>query len=230
MERKEENWNLSARATKYLKRLSRDSLWLCNADQVRAYLSSQNLPMFDVLMQFQILFSGFKLTIAGSTGDAFYLQLFSKKQIAANEKIHYEVEGNHYWFECGYHETGQFLFCINQIGEICTLDKDQSNIIHSSVEKLIEHYAIRNELSSLYNDPQYYHLNNNDKLEEFLLRKNFSIISECSDKYSTWYTNENITLIRGTWYDQPKSYLYLYAKNKVNCNDLIKELKMALLI
>ncbi len=216
---------LSTRAEKYVEGLRRLDKWTCDRKTIVEYFDYHGFPLFEPLIDFQVNFSGLKLKIDGHRNRSFLLRLFSRNAIDKKERFRYWQKVDDYWVDCGEHETAQYNFYINQNGEICVDSDDTPNIICSSVEKMIEQYAWENKLSSLYENPFYYNLGDTVKLKTLLQREKFYVINECSDKYSTWVTNGDITIIRGTWLESPEFYLHFYAHSEEKCERIISRMK-----
>ena len=217
--------NLSERASKYLNSLTRDVKWSSDEDQTKAYLEGQNISSYDGFLRYQTLYSGYELTIKDDPGHSFSAALFSQEQIRKNENLEIEEARDRFVEVCGSHKTAQFTFFISDRGEICTLDDDDlPNILHSSFDKMLEEYALRNEIYNWDSNPHYFEVKN---LEELTIMMNieFQIIEECSDGYSTWWRNEDLIAVKGIWLDRPESYFHVYGKNRNECDDLIERLK-----
>ena len=217
--------NLSERASKYLNSLGRDENWTSNEGKTRTYLIGQKISPVDEFLRYQVLYSGYKLTINNAPGHSFSASLFSKKQIRKNELLELEKAGSRIVEVCGDHSTAQLTFFITDRGEICTLDdEDLPNILHSSFEKMLEEYALRNEISNWESNPYYFEVINLDNLTT-LMENEFKIIKECSDNYSTWWEDNNIIAVKGIWMDRPEPYFHVYGKNKNDCDNLVNRLK-----
>lgn len=216
--------NLSNRALNYIKSLTRDESWTSGELETKEYLLRQKIDSFSGFLRFQLDYSGYELTIKNEPGQAFSLYLFSDKQILNNESLEIEKVGDRLIEICGDHKTAQFTFYITDKGEFCTLDNnDLPNILHSSFDKLIEEYALRNEIYDWDSNPYYYEIMNPIKLEEFM--NDFEIIPECSDNYSTWWKRNDLIAVKGVWFDRPEFYFHIYGKDRNECDLLIKDLQ-----
>jgi hypothetical protein len=216
---------LSERASKYLNSLTRDMNWTSNGDETKTYLINQNINPTDVFLRYQTLYSGYELTIKDDPGHSFSASLFSSKQIRKNETLDIEKAGDRLVEICGSHITAQFTFFITDRGEICTLDDDDlPNILHSSFDKMLEEYALRNEIYNWDCSPYYFEIKSLDDLINSM-NSEFQIIKECSDEYSTWWRNKDLIAVKGIWLDRPDSYFHVYGKNRNECDDLIETLK-----
>lgn len=223
---------LTDRATKYFNKLKRIEKFYLDRDRTIAYCKKQNFPLSDILLEVQTNFCGYKLIIKNESGNGFLLRLFAKYDYSENREIEYHYFGETYIIEFGEHDTAQIRFYISSLGELCTLghkDGDIPNFICSSIETFIEQYALQDELVSLAKDPHYHNILNNEELSK-LLELNFAKIRECSDKYSQWYTNGQLTVDRGTWLDRPEFYLHVYGQNKDSCDMFVDHLKQAKII
>ena len=215
----------SVRAEKYIAKLKKLNKWSCDKETVTKYFENQEFPIFKPLVRFQVRYSGLELSIENNKAEEFSLRLFSKKGIEMNESLDYFEENGDYWFDCGYHARAQFNFYINQIGEICAESGGNMNIIHSSIEMMIEKYALLDSLSKLHEDSYYYNIQNVDKFNTFMAQEKFRLIKDCCDKYLKCFTNESMTIIQGTWLDNPDFYLHIYSKNKAGATQLVERLK-----
>lgn len=217
--------NLSERALKYLNSLTREVNWTSNVDETRAYLINQNINPLDEFLRYQEFYSGYVLTIKDKPGGSFSAGLFSSQQIQKNEPLEVEKIGERTLEICGAHSTAQFAFFITDKGEICTLDKnDVPNVIYSSFDKMVEEYALRNEIHHWDSNPHYFNVMNLKALE-YLMNDEFQIIKECSDEYSTWWKNDDVIAVKGIWLDRPESYFHVYGVNRNICDNLINRLK-----
>lgn len=217
--------DLSERALKYLNSLSRDKNWTSNEDETRVYLLNQNISPINNFIRYQTLYSGYELTIKDDYGHSFSAHLFSVEQIRNNKKLELEKVGDRLIEVCGQHRTAQFTFYITDKGEICTFeDEDSPNILHSSFDKMLEEYALRNEIYNWESNPHYYNVSKVDELFDSM-NFDFEIIRECSDSYSTWWKNENLIAVKGIWLDRADSYFHVYGMNRNECDILIERLK-----
>lgn len=216
--------NLSDRALAYLKSLKRDEDWTSSETKTKEYLLRQNINPWFEFLKFQVEYSGYELTIKGAYGQKFAWYFLSHSQISKNEKLELEKAGDRLICSCGDHETAQITFFITDRGEICTLDYyDLPNILHSSFDKLVEEYALRNEIHNWVFNPYYYEVANLDVLVEYM--SDYDIIEECSDGYSTWWKKNDIIAVKGVWLDRPDFYFHVYGKNITDCDLLIASLK-----
>ncbi|WP_306640164.1 hypothetical protein [Sanyastnella coralliicola] len=216
--------NLSERASKYLKSLNKDLKRSSNEDQTKAYLERQNIRSYDGFLRFQILYSGYELTIKDNPGHSFLASLFTQEQIRKNEILEIEKAGDRYIEVCGDHKSAQFTFFITDKGEICTLDdNDLPNILYSSFDKMLEEYALRNEIHNWDSNPYYFEVKNLEHLTT-VMNNTFQVIRECSDQYVTWWRNENLIAVKGVWLDRPEPYFHVYGKERNQCDDLIERL------
>jgi hypothetical protein len=220
---------LSERAKTYLRKLKRIEKWQKESAATREYFIRQNLQVNEILVKIQENFSGYKLSIRNKSEDTFLLSLFSKTDIEQNNKIELCYFDNNYLIDFGEHQTAQFNFYITDLGEICTLginEDDKPNIICSSVEKFIEQYALQDELTNQTESKYYYDIINNEQLSR-IIANGFNEMRECSDNYSHWYSNGQLTIVQGIWLDRAEFYLHVYGQNEIVCNDFIENLKKA---
>lgn len=218
---------LTDRATKYLNKLQRKSESHLDKETTIAYCNQKAFPLTEKLVDIQVNFSGYKLTIGNDNGHGFLLRLFSKADVKNNNEIEVYHFDKTYVVDFGEHDTAQFHFYITDLGELCTLghhDGDTPNIICSSIEKFIEQYALQDELASQTKNPYYHDILNNEGLTK-LLERDFYKIEECCDKYSQWFTNGQLTINRGTWLDRPEFYLHVHGHKKESCDKFVDNLK-----
>lgn len=72
--------NLSEQEKKYIETLQRDDQWTSSEVATRDYLTNQGVVNLDEFLKFQILYSGYELTIMNDPYNSFSCQLFSKKE------------------------------------------------------------------------------------------------------------------------------------------------------
>jgi len=218
---------LSDRATRYFNNLQRIDKYFLDKEKTIEYCKRQNFPLTETLLDVQVNFSGYKLTIGNGKGHGFLLRLFAKCDFDEDRKIEVYHFGETYIVDFGEHDTAPFYFYITELGELCTLgdhDGDMPNIVCSSIEKYIEQYALQDELVSQINGRYYYEVLNNEELTR-LLELNFIKIEECSDRYAQWFTNGQLTIDKGTWLQRPEFYLHVYGQNEESINKFVSSLK-----
>jgi len=218
---------LSERATRYFNKLKRDEELFLNKETTIDYCKKQNFPLTNTLLKIETNFSGYKLTITNDTGHGFLLRLFGKYDFDENREIEYYHFGDSYVVDFGEHDTAPFHFYVTDKGELCTLGHQEGetpNIVCSSIEKCIEQYALMEELTSQKKDRCYYEVLNSEALNK-VLEQLFTKIEECSDKYSQWFTNGQLTVDKGTWLDRPEFYLHVYGQSETSINDFVSNLK-----
>jgi hypothetical protein len=216
--------NLSKRASQYLDTLKRNEQWTSNKKETIDYLTRNGISHFDEFLRYQINYSGYELTIKNNPGQTFSCQLFSEKQIRKQEELKIEKAGDKWVEVCGNHNTAQFTFFLTNKGELCTLDdEDIPNILHSSFDKFVEEYALRNEIFDWKTNPYYFEVLDPNNLNVFL-DKEFKVIEECSDLFSTWWSNEELIAVKGVWLDRPEFYFHVYGKQQQSCDRLIEQI------
>ncbi|CAN5627975.1 hypothetical protein BH11BAC3_BH11BAC3_34440 [soil metagenome] len=218
---------LTERASKYLNTLQRNSEFYLDRETTIEYCNKKKLIVSENLLDIQVHFSGYKLTIKNDIGNGFLLKLFSKADVKNNREIEVYHFDKTYVVDFGEHDTAQFRFFITNSGELCTLghqDKDTPNIICSSIEKFVEQYALQDELALQTKNLYYHTITNAEELIK-LLERDFTKIEECSDKYSQWFTNGQLTVDKGTWLDRPEFYLHIYGRKKENCDKFVENLR-----
>ena len=223
---------LSERATKYFGNLKRMDEFSLDKEKTIEYCARQNFPLTERLLDVQTKFSGYKLTIKNDRGHGFLLRLFAKYDFDENREIEFYFFGENYVVDFGEHDTAPFHFYITNEGELCTLghhDGDTPNIVCSSIEKYIEQYALLDQLALQSKNPYYHDILNIEKLSE-LLERDFNKIEECSDKYSQWFTDGQLTINRGPWLDRPEYYLHVYGRKKESCDKFVDDLKQSKII
>lgn len=207
---------LSQRANDYMSTLCYyTDEWTCDRDTICRYFSSQNFPLFEPFIDFQLIFSGYTLTLTRDEvkrdgRHAFDFRLFSKSKIEKGESIEYEKEGDDYWLDCGYHHA-PFGFYMNQKGEIAISDSGDFQIICSSYLKFVEQYALDNQYFYEYG---YYDCVETYLVEEYLFANRYTTIPECSDCYNTYYTNGNVVVKNGTLWGSSRRYLYFLINSR----------------
>ena len=223
---------LTQRARLYLNGIRRDKEWSADPEKVAAYFVKQKLQLSSELLKVQLLYSGYELILHGHPGRTFLLNFISKQAVSSNAEIGFYPVDNGYLLEFGEHATAQFTFYITDCGEVCTWEPevgDEPNIVCSSVEKYIEQYALKNELSSQDEHPNYYQVLNLNELNA-VLHQEFIEIPECTDAYSYWCFNDFLTVAKGTWLHEPTFYFHVYGKSKSACASFVERLKSASII
>ena len=217
---------LTERATTYFNRLKRNNEFYLDRETTIKYFNQQSFPLNETLVQIQTNFSGYKLTLTNDCRHGFLLRLFSKTDVKNNNEIEVYHFDETYVIDFGGHDTAPFHYYITNLGELCTLghnESDTPNIVCSSIEKFIEQYALQDELALQIKSP-YYDILNNQELS-IILDRNFSKIEECTDKYSQWFTDGQLTIDKGTWLDRPEYYLHVYGQNKEKSDKFLDYLK-----
>ncbi|MCD8042866.1 MAG: hypothetical protein LUH10_07355 [Tannerellaceae bacterium] len=218
---------LSQRANDYMSTLYYyTDEWTCDREMISQYFNSQNFPLFEAFIDFQLHFSGYTLTLTRDEvkkdgRHAFDLRLFCKSDIVKGSSIYYEKEGNDYWLDCGYHHA-PFHFYMNQKGEIAVLDGDDFQIICSSYLKFVEQYALDNKYFYEYG---YYGCADTRQIQEYMSQNQYTIIPECSDRYSTFYTNGEVVVKNGTFLGSSRRYLYLLTNSKQTGVEEVEKMK-----
>jgi len=215
----------STRAEKYITKLKKSKEWTCDKETVIEYFESQEFSVFKPLVRFQVRYSGLELSIDDNEEEMFSLRLFSNEEIKDKEPLDYFEENGNYWFDCGIHARAQFNFYINQIGEVCAESGGDINIIYSSIEMMIEKYALIDSLSNWHKDVYYYNIQNVEKFNTLVVQEKFRPIQECCDEYLKCITNGSVTIIQGTWLDKPEFYLHIYSDNEVKTKQFVERLK-----
>jgi hypothetical protein len=214
-------------AHQYLEGLHRNKKWVfSDSEKLATYLIQQGVPPFEKIIDFQLNFSGFELTITGKGSSTFNVNLFLPSHIESNTEIDFIKIEDKYYFDCGDHRTAQFWFVISDSGEIGTYNNNDEtvNIIFSSFDKFIESYAMEDlyHKSNKYEHPYYYTVIDLQLLNNYFT--DFQFHEAGNDSYNTWLVNEQIIVHRGTWYDRPASYLHVYGDKKKECELLIDSL------
>jgi hypothetical protein len=217
--------NLTTRATNYLKTLLRDPDAVTDRTDLENFFIGQDIPLFEPVIDFGVRYSGFTLQTKAKKRDAFSALLVSSQDIAANKPYDFEREGESYLFYCGNHETAQFYFYINQLGQFCSDGYKGANVLSSSFELEVEQYAYRNELSDWLESP-FYELGQTIKLEK-TLKAEFEILAECSDEYNSWFASDNIVIQKGVWLHEPSYYLHFFGKTNDAINNIVSHFQNA---
>jgi hypothetical protein len=223
---------LTERAIKYFSKLKRIDEFYLDREKTIDYCRRQNFPLTETLLDVQSNFSGYKLTVRNDFEYGFLLRLFTKDDFNENREIEFYYFGETYVVDFGVHDVAPFHFYITSLAELCTLghqDGDIPSIVCSSIENFIEQYALKDELALQTKNPYYHEVLNNEELTK-LLQQDFTKIKECSDKYSQWYTNGQLTIDRGTWLGRSEFYLHVYGQNKHICDKYVHHLKQSKIV
>ncbi|UOQ70532.1 hypothetical protein [Hymenobacter cellulosilyticus] len=216
---------MSARAQHYLRTQRRNPHYVVDSQAIITYLAKQLIPPTPALLAFQENYSGVALTIAGSPDKTFNVFLFSKGDIATNEPQDQDQIEDRHIFACGDTEVGQVMYFITDRGEVCTFEDDVSlNILYESFDTLVEQYAFQNEIMYWRQAPPYYKVADRAKLTA-LMAENYQLLGECSDRYNSWWQNENTIVTTGVWLDRPAFYVHVYGKTDLDCSQLIASFK-----
>lgn len=168
-------------------------------------------------------YNSYRLTIEEDENQTFSIHFISKSDIKKKRETIF-TENGITLFPFGDHKTAQFHFYITNNGEIATLETNQLVFICSSIEKFIEQYALQNEIGSKKDYPYYYQVSNNDKLMA-VLSGSFTEIPECSNQYSSWYTNGTVTIVKGICLDGSGWFLHIFASKNTITDQLIVHLQ-----
>ena len=216
--------SLSKRAEEYITTLKRNADWVAGAEETLIYLTENEFSLTEALVDFQSKYSGLQLTIKDDQFDAFDVRLFKRKAIKRNTPLDFDKVGDRYIFICGIHRTAQYTFFLTHQGEFCTLDDDDlPNVLNQSFEKVIEEYALKNEIYNWNGNPYYYDLRDADKLNSLMASRGFKVIDECSDQYATWWTNGILIVHKGVRLDGAEHYVRIYGLKQQDCIMLVNE-------
>lgn len=155
------------------------------------------------------------------------MRLFSHKAIKSNKRISVIQENGNTLFECGYHESAQYNFYINEDGEIIAQSGRDEFAIYSSAEMMIESYAFLNSIPhDWYRLPFLYKVVCKDNLNSYLLNKNFRYVKDCCDAYNIYFSNGNIIICCSVfWTNEGRFVIAIYGKDEKMCKQFIEELK-----
>lgn len=219
--------NLSSRAEQYIQLLKHAWSWRTSSDSTRRYLQKLGIEPTPELISFQVNYSGLILTIKNNSEATFKVTLFSKQDILLNINQDFYQVDNRYIFDCGSHSTAQFNFFITDQGELCTWEEDNTfNILYESFDTFIEQYALLNEIAHWQQNPAYYEVLDIQELES-IMRRDFNLISECSDQYNSWWTNDKLIVAKGVWLDRPAFYVHVYGRKQLDCDILVEKFRSA---
>ena len=223
---------LSERASRYLGALTKDKAYVfTDREAVIHYLTNQNIQPFESIVDFQVKFSGFHLTITSHPDSTFHARLFSKQDIEQDRQIEVlDVDGQSYFY-CGDHTTAQFWFVLCANGQIGTYNNrtDTVNIIFSSFEKWIETYAIEDFLEQTnLHQAQRHHLIDENGFEQ--LTQHFLRHESANDDYNQWLSLEELFVQKGTWLDSASYFIRVYAKDIDQHETFVKQLKESKII
>ncbi len=215
---------LTDRATKYLKKQKRDWAWHADKVTTTLYLTSCGLPSFEALLDFQSSYSGYYLANETKVSDGFSLKLFSKKHLLMLRGIDCEKIGGHYYFPCGEHKSAQFNFALCDNGNLCIND-EPIQVIKSSIEILIEQYALSDEYEDWFELPYYYHLERADLLESYIQTKShYKLILECSDEFNQWLMSDTCILVKAIWWGDEGFSIHIFGRTEKDARLLAEEL------
>ena len=219
---------LTPRASNYLQNMQRDTDAVTDKEVLEQFFSSQNLPLFEPVIDFGVRYSGFTLRTKTKKRDAFSALLVSSQDVKSNRQYDFEKEGETFLFYCGNHETAPFYFYINQLGQFCSDGNTGANVLSSSFEIEVEQYAYKSELLDWIESP-YYELGETAELER-TLKSEFEIISECSDDYNGWFVSDKVIIQKGIWLHEPCHYLQFFGKTNAALDKITNHLENAAVI
>ncbi|XZF14935.1 hypothetical protein ACTHGU_02280 [Chitinophagaceae bacterium MMS25-I14] len=222
--------SLSPAAQKYLSEQKRLKEWCTDEIAVRKYFQDQKMGIYTELIDVQLLYSGYKLTIEGYCNNDFLLSFISRKEITSNKLPAHEMFGDHPIFYFGNHATAPFHFGITPAGAICTFNSKNFQIIYRSVEIIIEQYTQLNKLyrQGFISSPYYNITNLYDVRSYFAVR--YEKMGQCRDSYNFWYEGREIIVEIGHWLDSTGSFIRIHAANEIKIENLVKNLKQQGLI
>lgn len=217
---------LSKRAEKYLSGLNRDMKWCCDRDKAIEYMEKNNILVSKSIVRYQVNYSGYDLAIHGDEDETFFMRLFSREVINKGNAIEaFDVEDG-IMIDCGYHETAQYNFFINESGEIIAESGNDSFVLHSSAEAMIESYAFLNSIpDDFHKFNRYCEVVDKDNLFADLYRRNFRLDKDSEDKYHSYFTNGKVIVCCSVfWTNEGKSVLSFYGKDEDSCKQLREQL------
>ncbi len=216
---------LTTRAQKYINGLSRAAEWTCERDAVIYYFEKQGFPVFEPFVRFQTDYSGLLMNPGPVR-----LNLFSQEMMRDNTELDYWLDDdNAYCLACGQYEdvAAPFDFGITQTGEIISLGGEERVILYSSAEKMIEGKALHAEqLARKERGFGYSNVPDIDSLLTFLREDGFERIDECSDRYSIWLTNRDMTVHCGTWMHTQAFFIDVFAHSAERCENYLNRLSV----
>lgn len=216
----------SNKAARYLTTLTRDRYYIVSdRNEVIDYLTRQGVPAFEKVVDFQMEYSGLKLTIHNKDNAAFKVMLFGIRDLMTNAPVgHFEIDGR-YYFYCGEHKTAPFPFVLGQDGEICIYNDDSVHTIYSSFEKFIETYVMQNTLAvtMAYEHPPYYDLLDSVQFTSHV--RSMYTLSTANDEYNEWLLVGDLMIYKGTWLYKPSFFVHVYGETEEQCEAFIKVMK-----
>ncbi|MDU1889539.1 MAG: hypothetical protein E6767_02510 [Dysgonomonas sp.] len=219
---------LTPLATDYLRRQTRDTKWYADEDSTVEYFIGQDVEDTNFLLELQLEYSGYVLKIKGRERDAFYLTLFSAKDIKNNKPMHYEEAEGLRLFQTEGFGTAQFGFYITDKGEIVIYGYETRGKIvpvATSVEKLIERQAMADDLArkNIVSN-NFYRVEDGEKMKQYLMRAGTKI-NDCSDRYDSWYKAKDCYLNLGPMFDGSAHCLGIYTKEGIVDKKLMETLR-----
>jgi hypothetical protein len=214
---------LSERGQKYLASLTRDREWTSEKGATEEYFVKNGIVDYAALLHFQMSYSGYTLAKRRNSVDSFTAQLLSRKQINSRKSLDFFEVENTLLFDCGVHRTAQFGFYLTQKGQLCTLgDADDINIISESFDREVDRYAMCNQIADWAEHPYYCSLDDSSQFDKLISA--FKSIEECSDQYCSWWTNDELIVIKGTWLDSKAFFIHFYGRSKNLVNEFLERI------
>lgn len=115
--------NLTERAQAYLKTLNRDADWITDQSETESYLSRMNLRNPQAILNAQLNFSGYHLTIHENEKHSYEINFISKFHVAKNKKVYSEMVDDEMIVDFENSEKTYHYF-ITEKGYICTKDEE----------------------------------------------------------------------------------------------------------
>ncbi|NDV66656.1 hypothetical protein D0T60_15635 [Bacteroides sp. 224] len=217
---------LTERGENYLRKQKRYGKWFDSEETTIEYFLNQQIDIPDVFLDLQLQYSGYEFSCHRKHNFSFFL--ISKGQIAGNKPLQLTRANNERLLEIneGY-ATAQFTFYVNSQGEICTYGCETNSTIvplYSSIDVLIEECAYKDLLYRReIADFSHHHVADKTKLCKYLSAQ-YKKVMPCSDKYATWFENNQISIQIAPWYGGEGYYLCTYCTDRNIIDTLINQL------
>ncbi|MCW3124635.1 MAG: hypothetical protein JWO03_293 [Bacteroidetes bacterium] len=217
---------LSETAQKYLRSQKRLAPYYADDASTIQYFSDNGLDIYPRLLEIQIKYAGYQLSRYEDPRQSFIIYIFLQKDILHRGSIVPDTTDPYLLFYFGQHDSAPDPFSINTDGAICMVyDEKNPRIIYSSVEKLIEDYAIHDIIarSGITEHGCYTY----DVLDEAntiqYLSERFQT-KDVSDQLGTWMYDEDSVINIAPWWSGSGDFIRIYGNLTEKTDRVLNEL------
>ncbi|MBO9635325.1 MAG: hypothetical protein J7578_19600 [Chitinophagaceae bacterium] len=220
---------VSLRAQKYIASLRRDPNYTASAEEHADYLIKIGLPVFIRVVEIGAKYGGLTLTIAKDQDNSFEADLFPRQHMLYGKPADEMVIDGFTWFFFGTHATAQYWYVLSETGVLAVYNNDTEKTcpIYTSFEKMIEGYAIEDELRKpLFNAYKAQSFGKGPNKSEIEKKwKTCKTFPEACDTYNSWYQMDSVLIQTGRVYDSDDYWTRVFSKKESDCQQILEELK-----